>query len=122
MNIPTSLALALILGGSAAMAQGVAPPQDRARGRTQDRVQETVRRATGIVITVDAATGKLHLKDNAGKITRYHAKKAKVQVSEGKVISLADLSIGDEVTLSYNMSVKGRDVTEIHRLHKAVKR
>jgi len=125
MNVPTSLALALMLGG-AAMAQGVAPPPDRAEGRSQDRpeipAQETVRRATGIVVTVDAASGKLQLKDDAGKVRRYHAKTAKVLAAQGKVLSLADLAIGDTVSLTYGMTVRGRDVTEIQRVHKALKR
>lgn len=125
MNIPTSLALALMLGGAAAAAQGVAPPPERETGRSQDRayVQSTdeMHRATGIVITVDAATGKLKLKDDAGKITRYDAKKAKVEAAQGRVLSLADLSIGDTVTVSYR-GVAGKNVTMIQRLHKAVKR
>jgi len=126
MNIPTSLALALMLGGAAAGAQGIAPPQDRAQGQTQDQMQmpaqETARRATGIVVTVNAASGRLQLKDDAGKISRYLAKKAKVYAAEGKVLSLADLSIGDEISVTYDISIRGRNVTEIHRVHKALKR
>lgn len=119
MNIPTSLTLALMLGGAAAAAQG-APLHKRTQ--PPQVTQETARHATGIVMTVDAVSGKLRLKDTAGKVSRYHAKQAKVDAAEGKVISLADISIGDEVTIAYDVTLKGRTATAIHRLHRALKK
>lgn len=126
MNIPTALALVLMLGGAAAAQSAVPPPPDRAlepqRDLTDDSAQDDIRRATGIVVTVDAVAGKLHLKDDAGTIRRYHAKSAKVLAAEGRTLGLADLSIGDTVTLTYGMTIRGRDAAEIQRVHKALKR
>lgn len=121
MNIPTVLILALMLGGAGA-ARGAAPPPDWALGGPKANDPDKVRRASGIVVTVDAVSGKLHLKDDAGTVTRFHAKTAKVLAEQGKVLGLADLSIGDTVTLTYDMTVRGRDAAEIQRVHKALKR
>ena len=119
MNISTSLALALIMGNGGAAAQGVVPgPMPEA---PKLAALET-KHETGTVMAVDAATGKLRVKDHQGKISRFSAKKAKVHAIEGKIISLADISIGDKVSVSYRISVKGRDAIEILRQRRALKK
>lgn len=136
MNISKSLALALVLGTGTALAQEPAPPETTPLAQERMPLQETARPAQdlpekrlrdvhhekGTVMAVDAATGKLRVKDADGKIRRFFAKKAKINTVEGKAISLADISVGDEVSISYEISVKGKQAIEILRQHKALKR
>lgn len=122
MNIPALFALALALGGGAALAQEATTPlpmpvQEPSRNQLLDTYHEK-----GTVMAVDAVTGKLRVKDERGKIRRFFAKRAKVSTVEGKIIALADISVGDEVSISYKISPKGKDATEILRHHKAAKR
>jgi Cu/Ag efflux protein CusF len=114
MNISSALALTLILAGGAASAR------DFVASKAPARASESTdsRHATGLVMAVDAASGRLTVKDENGKTSRFFAKKAKVLMVEGKTISLADLSVGDHISLMY----KGMSATEIIRLHKAAKR
>ncbi len=119
MNTSTSwaLTLALVLAGGAVRGQGAALPlQDYPQRNVSDRQEK------GVVMAVDAAAGKLKVKDSTGKIRRFSAAKAKVDTVEGKTISLADLAVGDEVAVSYNLSFKGRDATEVLRLKKTLRR
>ncbi|MCR4295632.1 MAG: hypothetical protein NUW21_08870 [Elusimicrobia bacterium] len=119
MNTSTSwaLTLALALAGGAARAQGAAPPlRDYSQRHVTDRHDK------GVVMAVDAAAGKLKIRDSQGKIRRFTAGKAKINAAEGKTISLADIAVGDEISVSYDLSFKGRDATEVFRLRKALKR
>lgn len=118
MNIFASVALALILGSGAAWAREAIPAVDS----TQQRTQSATYHETGLVMAVDAVSGRLGVKDTAGKVSRFSAKKAKVLAAEGKTISLADISIGDEVSVRYSMSITGKKAVEVFRLHRTVKR
>ncbi|MBI3289468.1 MAG: hypothetical protein HYZ74_08125 [Elusimicrobia bacterium] len=113
MNIPASLALTAVLVAGGAWAQNYAPLDPPAQ--TPDLAE--VKHEMGIVMAVDAKSGRLAVKSEDGKTKRFFAKRAKV-TAEGKTVSLADLSIGDRVSLSH----KVRGVTEIVRLHQALKR
>lgn len=119
MNISTSLALALILGAGAASAQGVVPGP---MPETSKTAALEMKHEAGTVMAVDAATGKLRIKDAQGKIRRFYAKKAKIQAVEGKILSLADISIGDTVSVSYKLSVRGKEAVEVLRQRRALKR
>lgn len=114
MNIPALLALAVVLGGSSAWAREALPLQET----TEKKSWGTTRQENGIVVAVDAFTGKMKVRDLNGKVTAIAAKQAKVVAPEGKTLSLADISIGDEVSVS----LEGRKAIEIMRLHKAVKK
>lgn len=122
MNTSASwaLTLALVLAAGAARAQGAVPPlQDYPR---TPQARDSQRHEKGVVMAVDAASGKLKVKDGAGKIRRFSADKAKVDTVEGKTISLADLAVGDEVSISYDISIMGREATEVLRLDKSLRR
>lgn len=114
MNIPAMLALALVLGGGVSWAREAMPTPET----TQRKFWGTTRQENGIVVAVDAVTGKLRVRDMNGKVTALSAKKAKVTAAEGKILSLADISIGDEVSAT----CQGRKAIEVLRLHKAVKK
>jgi hypothetical protein len=118
MNILTAAALALILGSGSAWAREAIPAPDSA----QKKSQSVTYHEAGIVMSVDAVTGKLSVKDYAGKVRKFSAKKAKINAAEGRTISLADIAIGDEVSISYKMSLKGKDALEVFRLHRALKK
>lgn len=121
MNISKSLALALVLGTGTALAQEPIPLQETTPVQEQKRLRD-IHHEKGTVMAVDAATGKLRVKDADGKIRRFSAKKAKVDTVEGKTVSLADISVGDEVSISYEISFRGKEAIEILRQHKALKR
>lgn len=120
MNTSTwALTLALVLAGVSARAQGAALPlQDYP---TDQRTRSSERHENGVVMAVDAKTGKLKIKDAQGKVRRFSAGKAKVTAAEGKTISLADVAVGDQVSVSYDVSLKGRDATEVLRMRKIKK-
>lgn len=118
MNTSTSwaLTLALVLAGSSARAQGAALPlQDYPTGQ---RARSSEKHENGVVMAVDAKAGKLKIKDEQGKVRRFSAEKAKVLAAEGRIISLADLAVGDQVSVTYDVSLKGRDATEVLRTRK----
>lgn len=121
MNTSTSwaLTLALVLAAGAARAQGAALPLQDYPQTPQTRSAD--RHETGVVMAVDAVAGKLKIKDAQGKVRRFSAGKAKVLAAEGKTISLADIAVGDEVSVSYDVSLKGRDATEVLRMRRIVK-
>lgn len=112
MNIPAAVALALLLGSGAAWA------------REQKRLPHpgASRHREGIVLSVDAAAGRLSLKDEDGRVRRFRAGKARVEAVEGKVLSLADLAVGDSIAVSYNRTIRGKDVIEVLRLKPAARR
>ncbi|MDP3544367.1 MAG: hypothetical protein Q8T11_18035 [Elusimicrobiota bacterium] len=119
MNTSTSWALmfALSLAAGSARAQGAALPlRDYPQTRVSDRQER------GVVIAVDAAAGRLKIKDGEGKVRWFTASRAKVEAAQGKILSLADLSVGDEISVSYDVSLKGRDATQVLRLRKALKK
>lgn len=118
MNISVLAALALILCGGMARAKEPAPALETSRRIRQDASH----REMGTVVAVNAASGKLSVKDKSGKMRSFAAMRAKVQSVGGKTISLADISIGDEVSVAYNLTLKGKDAVEIFRLRRAVKR
>lgn len=120
MNMITSfalvlaLALALVVGGGVTWAREDLPYQET----TKTKFWGATYQEYGLVMGVDAVTGKLSVKDKIGKVRKFSAMKAKVTSVEGKVLSLADISIGDEVSISY----KGRSAIEVFRLHQAAKK
>lgn len=73
-------------------------------------------------MTVDAAKGKLQVKCFDGKVRAFSAKRSRIGSVEGKAIALADLSIGDEVSLAFNYSIRGRDAIDVLRLRRAEKK
>lgn len=113
----SALTLALVLAGGAARAQ----PEDLS---LQDHAQTrySQRHETGVVMAVDAAAGMLKIKDSDGRVRRFSAGKAKVQAAEGKTISLADIAVGDQVSVSYDASLAGRDAIEVLRMRRIMKR
>lgn len=120
MNISAALALAsaLALGGGAAWAQAARP----ARRTSQARLAAASWYDSGVVMAVDAAGGRLRIKGVDGKVRAFSAKRARIDSIEGKTIALADLSVGDEVSLAYDYTIKGRDVIDVLRLRRAVKK
>lgn len=114
---PLALTLAALLAGGVAHAQ----PEDLS---LQDHAQTrySQRHETGIVMAVDAAAGLLKIKDGRGKVRRFSADRAKVQAAEGKTLSLADIAVGDQVSVSYDASLAGREAIEVLRLRRIMKR
>jgi len=120
MNIPSALALALslVLGGGAAWAQTARPAQKR----SQVRLASASWYHSGTVAAVDAAKGTLRVKCVDGKVRTFSAKRARIDSIEGKTIALADLGVGDEVSLAFDYSIRGKEAIDVLRLRRAVKR
>lgn len=110
--IISSLVLAALLSGGMVRAQDPVDPLAPLRPGASRRDE------AGYVTAIDAASGRLTVKDERGRTRRFFAKKAKVSTAEGKTISLADLVIGDQVSLRSD----GGAVTDVVRVHKALKR
>jgi hypothetical protein len=117
MNITSRLALALVLvgAGGAAWAEDSAVPM---RSMTTKEDWTMIHHEKGIVTAVDVESGRLRVKNEQGDMKRFFAKKAKVDSVQGKTISLADLAIGDKVSVTS----RGRNATEVIRLHRAKRR
>lgn len=120
MTIPSALALALsvVLGSGAAWAQTARPAQKR----SQMRLASASWYDSGTVMAVDAAKGRLRVRCFDGKVRNFSVKKARIDAVEGKTIALADLGVGDEVSLAFNYSLKGKEAIDVLRLRRAVKR
>lgn len=122
MNIPTIAALTLALWSGAAWARDAAPARTQGQ-RRQAQVPHpgATRHEDGIVMAVDAARGRLTLKTANGKVHRFAVARAKIDAVEGKTLSLADIAVGDEIAVSYNRTVRGKDVIAVLRLRRAAK-
>lgn len=120
MNIPAAMALALLLGSGAAWAREAPAPQ-KSVGQKFVPHPGASRHDDGIVMAVDAAKGRLSLKDELGRVRKFSVRRARIDSVEGKVISLADIVVGDQVAVSYNYSIRGKDVIEVLRLRRAMK-
>ncbi|MBI2384785.1 MAG: FecR domain-containing protein [Elusimicrobia bacterium] len=118
MIIPAALALSIVLAGGAAWAQTARPSQQK----TQVKLASASWYDSGTVVAVDASRGRLRVKCVDGKVRAFAAKRARIDSIEGKTIALADLSIGDEVSLAYEYSVKGKEAIDVLRLRRAVKK
>ena len=114
MKILTSLAMALLLGGGAAWARESMLMPDR----TPKRHVSATRSVKGIVVAADAALGTLTVKDRTGKVMVFTAMNAKIETAEGKSISLADISFGDEVSVSH----RDMNADSVLRLNRGSKR
>lgn len=118
MTILTVLALSFVLGSGAPWAQAAQPVQKK----TQARLASASWYHSGAVVGVDAAKGKLRVKCFDGKVRTFSAKRTRIGSVEGKTIALADLNIGDEVSLAFNYSIRGRDAIDVLRLRRAEKK
>lgn len=120
MNISAALALAsaLALGGGAAWAQAARPAQRT----SQARLAAASRYDSGVVMAVDAARGRLKIRGIDGTVRAFSVKRARIDSVEGRTIALADLSVGDEISLAYDYTFRGKDVIDVLRLRRAVKK
>lgn len=120
MNISAALALAsaLALGGGAAWAQAARPAQRASPARLAAASWYD----SGVVMAVDAARGRLKIRGIDGTVRAFSVKRARIDSVEGKTIALADLSVGDEISLAYDYTFRGKDVIDVLRLRRAVKK
>lgn len=113
MKIITLLALAMALGGGVGRAEEAMASQKPAH----KMYLGITRHEKGTVVAVDAAADTITVKNKKGKVWEFSVKTAKIDSAEGKTITLADIVIGDEVSIAH----KGKKAIEVLRMQKAEK-
>ena len=92
--------------------QALAAPIKSAPTKKARAARPAAGRVSGTVVSVDATTGKLSVKDKSGKVVEFTVSKATV-TKDGKKVDLTGLSAEDHVTVSYKGSADNAEVTKV---------